>query len=172
MKVLSLLATFLLSFANLPTTQQASAPVPASSAQAATLLRQSVAALSGPATLFDVTLSGTARRIAGADDDSGAVTVKALAAGAMRLDFSLPSGPRSEVRANSSNGPTGSWSGPDGVGHRIAFHNLSTDWGLFPAFTLFNLNSSASTLFTYVGQETKNGHSVQHLSVQDRKSVV
>jgi hypothetical protein len=146
--------------------QQATAPTPTNSPQAATLLAQSAAELSGNVALSDVTLSGTARRIAGSDDESGAVTVKALAVGAMRLDFSLPSGPHSEVRATSNGIPAGDWSGPDGVSHSIASHNLSTDWGWFPAFTLSNLTSSTNTVLTYVGQETRNGHSVQHLNVK------
>jgi hypothetical protein len=165
MKIFSFLATFLLSFANLPAALQVSAPAAGSSPQAATLLAQSAAALNGRAALSDVTLSGTARRIAGSDDESGTVTVKALATGAMRLDFSLPSGTLSEVRATRNGVPVGDWSGPDGVSHSIASHNLSTDWGWFPAFTLSNVNSSATTVLTYVGQETRSGHSVQHLNV-------
>jgi hypothetical protein len=110
----------------------------------ATLLNQSAVAFAGNVALSDVTLSGTARRIAGSDDESGTATIKALATGPMRLDFSFPSGPRSEVRANSSDGPLGDWSGPDGVSHPISNHNLFTDWSWFPAFTLSNVTSSAT----------------------------
>jgi hypothetical protein len=138
------------------------------SPQALLLLQRSHSALAGSQTLTDVTLSGTARRIAGSDDESGSVTVKAMATGAMRLDFSLPSGTRSEVRAISDGAPAGNWSGPDGVSHSIAAHNLSTDWGWFPAFTLSSLNGSATTVLTYVGQETRNGRSVQHVGVQQQ----
>jgi hypothetical protein len=144
--------------------QQVTAPA----VQAPALLQSSSAALNGTQPLNDVTLSGTARRIAGSDDESGSVTVKALATGAMRLDFSLPSGTLSEVRANSADGPAGVWSRADGVSHSVASHNLSTDWGWFPAFTLSNLTSSANTILTYVGQETRNGHTVQHLSVKQQ----
>jgi hypothetical protein len=168
MKALSFLAALLLSFPNFGAVQQASAPASSSSPQAATLLTQSAAALTGNVVLSDVTLSGTARRIAGSDDETGTVTVKALATGAMRLDFSFPSGPRSEVRGNSNGAPAGDWSGPDSVSHSIALHNLSTDWGWFPAFTLSNLSSSANTVLTYVGQETRDGHSVQHLNVKQQ----
>jgi hypothetical protein len=139
-----------------------------SSPQALTFLQRSLSGLAGGQALTDVILSGTAHRIAGSDDETGTVTVKALATGAMRMDFSLPSGPRSEVRANSADGPSGDWSGPDGVSHSIALHNLSTDWGWFPAFTLSNLNSSPNTVVTYIGQETRDGHPVQHLSVKQQ----
>jgi len=139
-----------------------------SSSQASQLLQQSLAALQGNTSLSDVTLSGTARRIVSSDDESGTVTLKALATGAMRLDFNLPSGSLSEVRATSSGVSAGDWSGPDGVSHSIASQNLSTDWGWFPAFTLSSLLSSANSVLTYVGQETRNGHTVQHLIVKQQ----
>jgi hypothetical protein len=168
MKALSFLAALILTFPNLQVCPQVTAPASSSSTLAATLLTQSAAALVHNVALSDVTLSGTARRIVGSDDESGTVTVKALATGAMHLDFILPSGALSEVRATSNGLPAGDWSGPDGVSHSIPSHNLSTDWGWFPAFTLSNLISSANTVLTYVGQETRNGHTVQHLSVKQQ----
>jgi hypothetical protein len=148
--------------------QQASAPAPNSSPQAATLLSQSAAALSGNIALSDVTLSGTVRRIAGSDDESGSVVLTATASGSSKIALSFSSGNRKEVRTNSNNSPTGSWSGTDSIAHSIAVHNLFTDWGLFPTFTFSNLNGSATTVFSYIGQETRNGHSVQHLSIQQQ----
>lgn len=59
---------------------------------AAQLLQQSLAALQGNTPITDVTLSGTARRIAGSDDESGTVTVKALAGTGTRIDLVLSSG--------------------------------------------------------------------------------
>jgi hypothetical protein len=164
MKLLSFLTVLLLTFPNLAASQQASAPAPSSSTQAATLLTQSAAALTGRVALSDVTLSGTARRIAGSDDESGTVVLTATASGSSKLALSFASGNRNEVRANSSNGPTGGWSGPDGAAHPISYHNLMTDSGLFPAFALASLLASQNTVTTYVGQETRNGASVIHLS--------
>jgi type II secretory pathway pseudopilin PulG len=139
-----------------------------SSTQASQLLQQSLAALQGNTSISDVTLSGTAHRVAGSDDESGTATVKALATGAMRLDFSLPSGARSEVRAISNGAPAGNWSGPDGVNHSISPHNLLIDWGWFPAFTLLNVSSSSNTVVTYLGEETRSGHSVEHLNAKQQ----
>jgi hypothetical protein len=65
--------------------------------QALLLLRQSLNALAGSQTITDVSLYGTARRIAGSDDDTGTTVFTALAAGAGRTDLSLSSGQRSEV---------------------------------------------------------------------------
>lgn len=78
-----------------------------SSAQASQLLQQSLAALQGNTSLTDVTLTGTARRIAGSNDETGTVTGKALAAGAARMDLHLSSGLRNEIM-NISALPAGS----------------------------------------------------------------
>jgi len=134
-----------------------------SSTQASQLLQQSLAALQGNTSLSDVTLSGTARRIAGSDDETGSVVVKALTGTGTRIDLSLPSGTRSELRNISSGAPVGSWSGPDGVSHPISYHNLLTDSGWFPAFTLSSLLSAPNAVISYIGAETKNGISVIHV---------
>src|SRR2546430_2732320 len=73
--------------------------------QGALLLQRSRGALAGSTSIADVTLTGTARRIAGSDDETGTVVLKALATGEARADFSFPTGPRSEVYANSDKGP-------------------------------------------------------------------
>lgn len=113
----------LLTFAKSVLAQQATAPAP----QATALLQQALTALSGGHPLTDVTLSGTAERIAGSDDESGTVVVKALAGTGSRVDCTLPSGTRSEIRNTSSVPNMGSWSGPDGVSHPIVDHNLAAD---------------------------------------------
>jgi hypothetical protein len=69
MRVARLLLPFVVSalFLNSSAAQQTAS----SSTEASQLLRQSLAALQGNTSLTDVTLSGTARRIAGSDDDTG-----------------------------------------------------------------------------------------------------
>jgi hypothetical protein len=134
------------------------------SPQALQLLQRSHSALAGSQTLTDVTLSGTARRIVGSDDESGSIVLTTTASGSSKLALSFASGNRSEVRTTSNNSPTGSWSGPDSVAHPISYHNLMTDSGLFPSFALANLLASQNTVATYVGQEVRNGASVIHLS--------
>lgn len=143
--------------------QQTATPTTQSSSQALTLLQQSLAALTGGKSLTDVTLSGTVRRIAGSDDESGGVTVKALAGTGVRLDLSLSSRLRSELRNTSGSEPVGSWSGPDGVSHAMSNHNLFTDPGWFPAFTISSTLSAPNAVITYVGPETHNGQSVIHV---------
>jgi hypothetical protein len=172
MKLLAILTAFLFSFPSLPASRQASGPVASSSTQATTLLTQSLTALVGQATPTDVTLSGTARRIAGSDDESGTSVLKALVTGEARMDLSFASGPRSEVVAISNNCLAGNWSGPDSVAHPSSNHNLMTDssW-FFPAFTVGRMVSTGKYVLAYVGHETQNGQAVEHLTAYQPSTV-
>lgn len=145
--------------------QQSATSPTQSSPQAFALLQQSLAALTGGQSITDITLSGTARRIAGSDDETGTATLKAIA-GASRMDLSVSGGARTEI-ANLTT-TTGSWSGPDGVSHSIALHNLMNQAGMFPAFTLAAITPAQDFVVTLAGQETKVGHSVYHLSVSQQ----
>ncbi len=145
--------------------QQTTTPAPTRDPTAVALLSKSLAVMTGGMPLSDVTLQGSARRIAGSDDETGTAVLKALASGEARIDLSFPSGSRSEVHATSADGPAGVWSGPDAVKHPIAQHNLWTDscW-FFPALTFVRLSSSPSYSLSYVGQETRSGRTVVHVS--------
>ena len=142
--------------------QQTPEPIK-SDPQAIALLAQAVAALQGAATITDVTLSGSARRVAGSDDETGSAVFKAIVDGSSKLTLNLPSGTHSEVRANSDNGPVGSWSGPDGMSHPLAYHNLFTDAGVLPTLLLVGFAKS-SAVVSLVGPETRDGANVLHLS--------
>src|SRR5262245_61415502 len=83
-------------------------------AQALTLLQNSLAALTGGKSMTDITLTGTAHHILSSEDESGTVTYKAIP-NANRLDLSLSGGTRNEVTNSTTTTPAGSWSGPDGV---------------------------------------------------------
>ena len=142
-----------------------------SSPQALQLLQRSHGALAGGQALTDVTLSGTARRIAGSDDESGSAILKGLASGAASTDLSLSSGQRSEVQNLIAASPVGTWSGPDRISHSIAYHNLMTEpaW-FFPAFAISRRVSTKGYVATYVGHETHNGQTVEHVSVSQTPS--
>src|SRR5260221_1901006 len=103
-----------------------SAQTVSSSPQAVQYLQRALSALNANTPVSDVTLTGTAKRIAGSDDETGTATLKAVV-GASRIDLNLSSGPRSEIQNISGASPAGTWSGPDGVAHAMAFHNLLTD---------------------------------------------
>lgn len=151
-----------LTFGKSAITQQTTAPT----SQGTAFLQRALTALSGGPSLSDITLSGTAQRIAGSDDESGTVVLKALPTGESRMDLTFPSSLRSEIRANSSTSPVGAWSGTDGALHPISQHNLWTDssW-FFPAFTLARLLSDSSYTISDIGPETRNGESVEHLTI-------
>jgi hypothetical protein len=159
------LVLIILSMIQLAVAQQTAS----SSTQASQLLQQSLAALQGNMSLTDVTLSGTAHYIAGSDNETGTAVLKAVS-GASRVDLSLSSGPRSEV-VNASVSPAGTWSGPDGVSHRISFHNLLTDpaW-FFPAFPIAHALSSGYVA-TYVGHENRDGQAVEHVTISQASTV-
>jgi len=138
-----------------------------SSPQAATLLQNSLAALTGGKPISDITLTGTARRILGSDDETGTATYKAIP-GANRLDLSLSGGAHSEVANSTTPTPAGSWSGPDGVSRPQALQNLTNQASISPVFTFSTLTPAQNFVVTLVGQETKSGHSVYHLSASQQ----
>jgi hypothetical protein len=134
-------------------------------------LQQCLATLNGGQPLSDVTLFGTAHRIAGSDDETGTVTLKAISSGSSRIELDLPSGQRNEVQNLSATTPTGAWSGPDGISHAISYHNLLTEpsW-FFPAFAIARRLSTTGYVITYVGHETHNGQAVEHVSISQTSS--
>ena len=171
-KAFAIILTLLLSTPGLSFAQQTTSPT--TPPQAATLLAESAAALSGSVTVSDITLTGTAQSIAGSDDETGTVSLKAMAPGESRMDLTLSASVRSEIRTFDVNGNTiGAWSGSDGVQHVISYHNLLTDssW-FFPALTINRLVNNTAATETYVGQETLNGQTVLHVSVSRPPAVV
>lgn len=151
--------------APLGTNSQTAQATAQTTAQPALFLQQSLIALVGNTALSDITLTGSVRRIAGSDDESGAFTLRAISNGSARLDLVLSSGPSSEV-SNLSASPVGSWSGPDGISHDLAFHNLLAESAWFsPALAIERRLSSSTFVATYVAHESLNGQAVEHISV-------
>jgi len=163
-------------------TTSTSSPPATSDPQAVALLQRSLSALTGSVSISDVTLTGSAHRIAGSDDETGTATLTAMIGGNSKVSLSFPSGPRTEIR-NSAGIPladsvppgvpaqaspvaqeVGAWSGPDGVLHGIANHNLTDATWFFPVFTVANLVSSGNYALSYIGQETLDGQPVWHVS--------
>lgn len=151
--------------------------------QAVALVQKALVALTGGVAVTDVTLTGTARRIAGSDDESGSATLEADSTSDSRVQLSFSSGNRMEIHNHAAiplpgtfppGGattfsqtlqPVGAWSGSDGVLHPVVPPNLSTSatW-FFPAFTLANLAASPNYILSYLGEETLNGQAVLHIS--------
>jgi hypothetical protein len=137
------------------------------SPQVATILLQSLGSMTGLSSISDVTVTGTARHIAGSDDESGSVVIKALATGQSRIDCTFPSGQSSEIRAADSNGKqAGAWIGTEGTSHAMASHNVMTPSAWFlPALALEGIVSSKNHTVSSVGPEIKDGVSVNHLTI-------
>jgi len=154
--------------------QSTSSTNPATSdPQAVAVIQKSLAALTNGVSVSDVTLTGTVRRVAGSEDETGTATVTALAVGDSKLSLNFPSGPRSELRNPASTSPSGvaagAWSGPDGTLHAMAAQNLFTDatW-FFPAFTAANLISvSQGYVLTYGGLVTHDGQNDLRVSAAE-----
>ncbi len=167
-----------------------SASTPTSDPQAVALVERALSALIGVVSVSDVTLTGTARRIAGSDDEIGAATLEGTTVGDSRMNLSFPSGNRSEIRnhagvplagslppgvpaaATQAVQPVGAWSGPDGVTHGMAGHNVMTDatW-FFPDATLARILSVQGYVLSYIGQQTLNGQPVSHVTVSQPPQV-
>jgi hypothetical protein len=114
----------------------------------------------------DVSLTGNVTWTAGSDPQTGTATLSAKGTAESRLDLTLASGNRTEVRNSSSGTPLGNWFGADGAVNEMAQHNCWSDgvW-FFPSLSSLALSSSTGLIFVNVGQETRNGISVQHISV-------
>lgn len=131
----------------------------ASSSSVTAILRSSLAAQSGPLSIQDAVLNGTAERIIGADDQTAPIQLKATASGLARSDMNLAAGTLTEIRQAMSSGTSGVWSNGDGQSHPIAGHNLLTDaaW-YFPLFVIQRLLSDPNASVTFVGLEGRIAH--------------
>lgn len=139
--------------------------------QSVTLLQRSLAALVGTNAVRDVTLNANATWIAGSDNETGTAVLKATSIGQGRIDLSMPTGPRSEIVDISQTPLTGSWSGPDSIWHAMAYHNLFTEpsW-FFPTFLVARVLSTSGYAVSAPDSETKNGISVEHVTVYQQSA--
>jgi len=164
--------------------QESSTPVSATSGpqtpQAATMLQQSIAAMTGGNAVNDVTMTGTVtittivnlpssapNASPTTSTDSGTVTFVALASGRGEATVTTPAGTRTEIRDVSSGTPTLVETGLDGNTYSVTTQSAATPhpaW-FFPAFVMNSGLSSSAYASSYVGQETQNGASVQHLAI-------
>lgn len=129
-------------------------------AQAVLIASQSLQALTRVTSVTDLTLQGSASYVAGSDEETGSVTLLASGNLMSRVALLLTNGPRTEIR----NGLAGDWIGTDDVEHSIATHNCwpDADW-FYPGLSFQALSTDPGLGISYVGLETKNGFSVQHV---------
>jgi hypothetical protein len=155
-----------LSLASLLSAQNVSTNVAASDPLAVTLAQQSLAALSGGATISDVTLGANVISIAGSDNETGKGTLWAKGTSESRVDLSLSGGTRSDVRNVANGAPVGAWAKNGQPSTPYASHNCWTDaaW-FFPALSALSHNANPNYIFSYIGQEQHGGVITQHIQV-------
>lgn len=136
--------------------------VPVSDPVALGYAAQSIAAMSGSTAIGDVTLTGTIAAAPGSTSETGTATLLALGTAESRMDLVLSGGTQTEIRDAQTGTTLGEWVKPNGSTGLFAFHNCQTDaaW-FFPV--LGSLAVGSNVVLSYVGQETRNGESVQHI---------
>jgi hypothetical protein len=135
---------------------------PASDPQALSYAAQSIAGMSGSSTISDVTLTGTVTWYGGGGTDTGTATLRALGTGESRMNLALTTGTRTEIRDGQTGMQLGEWIAPNSSSGNFASQNCWTDavW-FFPV--LGSLAAGPNTVLSYIGLETRNGESVQHI---------
>jgi len=120
--------------------------------------------MTGGNTTADVTLNANVIRSAGSDQETGTATLMAKGLAESRNDLNLSGGQRTEIRNFGGASPQGEWIGTDGTVHSFVQFNCLTDavW-FFPALSSLASAADPNQTLTYVGAETLNGASVQHL---------
>ncbi len=138
---------------------------PQSDPQAVAFATQSMAALANGTATADVTLSGNAIWTSGTNTENGTATAYGKTNVESRLDLALSGGNRSELRYSAGGSPQGAWINAGGQSTPSALQNCWTDpvW-FFPALTsLSAVTTDATLVLVYIGLETQNGRSVQHI---------
>lgn len=137
---------------------------PPSDPQAVNIATQATAAMTGGTAISDATLSGNVTRIAGSDTENGTATFYAKGQWESRVDLALNGGSRKEVRNSAPGYSQGQWVDPDGTAHAFSPNNCSTDavW-FFPALSSLAAVNNPNLGLSYIGLESLNGTSVQHL---------
>jgi len=140
-------------------------PVPTPAAAA--LLQRGLAALTGGVQITDVTLTGTASVPNHPGASTGSIVLVATAGGRSQVTLTSSTGVDTEINDYSAGPHSENYSGPDGVIHKTPPQSLPAihpAW-FFPAFIIAAGSSSAGFAASEVGQETRNGIAVRHLTL-------
>ncbi len=158
----------------------AQTPLPTASVSdptALSLAQKSIAALTGGASISDVTLSTNVVSIWGSDNETGSGTFTAQGTMQSRVDLNLSGGTRSDVR-NNNGAPGGAWTANSSAASAYANHNCWTEsaW-FFPALTSLSQSANPAFVFRYIGLEQHGGMSTQHIQVfqlnpQDKTGII
>jgi len=167
MKIVIIVCLCVFSLSVVAVAQSPTATTTASSAtQAVQLLHQALSALSPSVATQDTTLTGSVHYVAGATDEMGTATLKALVSGASSVALALPSGAQSEIRNLTGTLPTGEWIDSDGGSHPLVLHNLFNEPAWFsPVASITRVLATPQLVANFVGTETVNSQTVNHISI-------
>lgn len=127
------------------------------------LLASSLAPMGGTTTR-SISLSGTAEYIAGSTDERGSFEAHCGVNGSSKLELQIPSHSRIETRTSNNGTQSGTWTDESGRVHVIAGHNVMTPAAWFcPSIVISQILADPNLNLEYLGQETRNGESVDHL---------
>jgi hypothetical protein len=160
------IALLFCTFAPCASAQTASHTAPISDAQAVSLAQQSIAALTRGASISDVTLNANVISILGSNNETGTGTFRAKGTSESRVDLSLSSGTRSDVRSATNGIQAGAWTKANGTVTPYAQHNCWTDapW-FFPGLSSLSHTGDQNFVFRYIGQEQHRGLNTQHIQI-------
>ncbi|HTV55917.1 MAG TPA: hypothetical protein VMI06_13520 [Terriglobia bacterium] len=138
---------------------------PKTSSTALSYAAKAVAAMVGTNVITDATVVATVNTwMAGSTSDSGTATLKVEGYGESRIDTALAtSGSLSEIRDASAGYPQGEFinAGKGTIySQQICF--TDADW-FYPLYSAMTVAPNNGVILSYVGLETLNGASVQHL---------
>ena len=136
---------------------------PNSDAEAVALAKKVQAALSS-AQVSDLLINAEAASTAGSTKTSGTATLSAKGLLESRIEVAAGAASRSEIR-NDNNGPDGQWIGLDGARHSMSMDNCWGPAAWFAPYALAQSMSGANVVLHYVGQEKRNGLSVEHVQL-------
>ncbi|HMG86728.1 MAG TPA: hypothetical protein VK574_13435 [Terracidiphilus sp.] len=113
-----------------------------------------------------LSLSGAAEFMAGATDEAGSFTAQCALNGNSQVNLQLGEFSRAETRQTAAGTPSGSWTDEQGISHAMAGHNVITPASWFcPAVMISDIVNNPALSVKFVGQESKNGKSVDHVVV-------
>lgn len=161
--------SFILTIVFLASTAFAQTPTATSDAKAITLATNSLAAMTGGTQVADITLKAKITSIAGSDDETGTGTFYAKGNDKSLLSISTDREHWSELRVSTNGVPSCKGKNADAAVVDFAEHNALTDAVWFsPVLSALTDTSDPAYVFSYLGQEQKNGLTVEHLRVSHK----
>jgi len=135
----------------------------ASDARARDLANRSMLAMTGGVKIADATLQAQVTSFAGGQPENATGRLVAKGTSESRIDIALT---RTVIRNDTGAFPQGAATDAKGNFAPSALHNcwVTPSW-FFPALSYLAQANDPTLIFTYIGPETRNGLSVEHLRI-------